>query len=105
MKLVILHVIQINQIQHLHAVSVKTKEKYSNSKHNHNIIKSKSYLAHISTSKILKALNTFLQKDRLLKLSILRLNYVAPYMGLQGASAHSAAAPRNIYLNHRHSRT
>ena len=35
---------------------------------------------------------TVLQKGRL-------LNYVAPYKGLQGATAHSAATARNVRVN------
>ena len=39
------------------------------------------------------------QKNRLLQWWILRPNYLAPYKGLQGATAHTAATARNTGAN------
>ena len=66
--------------------------------HFNRIIISKSY-AHVSTNKVLKALIYVSQRDRLLKLWILRPNYVAAYKGLQGAKAHTAATAWNTGAN------
>ena len=64
------------------------------------IIISKSYIAHVSTyltrySRRWVYTCTNFQKDRLLKLWIMKPNYGAPEKGLQGATAHLAATFRN----------
>ena len=43
-----------------------------------------------------------MQTNLLLELRILRPSYVAPYNGLQGATAHTAATARNNGANQKH---
>ncbi len=56
------------------------------------VIISESYVAHISTNKVIKALE---QKETLFE----RPTYVAPYKGLQGTAARRAAIARNTSAN------